>query len=169
MNFKLTSAGRRRRMSVAGLLPLTLLCALAPATAAARTVTAGAAGVGACQRGATDAAGRDAFRVTAPSYGIVSVRLRSAGDWDVAVFGAKHRLVAASAGFAGNELAEGFVRRNERLIVRACRYRGDAATADVSVGFTAIEQKSTAGKVQVVDVLTRQQATSSGCRRSGWT
>ena len=106
----------------------------------------------------TKAAGRNAFRVTAPSYGVVSVQLKSAGDWDVAVFGAEHRLVAAAAGFAGNELAEGFVRKDERLIVRACRYRGDAATADVSVRFTAIEQKSTADKVQVVDVRTRQPA-----------
>ena len=122
------------------------------------TVTAGAAGVGPCHRGLTDAAGRDAFRVTAPSYGVVSVRLRSAGDWDVAVFGAKRRLVAASAGFAGNELAEGFVRKGERLIVQACRYRGDAATADVSVRFTAIAKKKAAGKVQVVDVITRQRA-----------
>jgi hypothetical protein len=161
MSFKLTSAGRRRRMWVAGLLPLTLLCALsaaAPAAAAARTVTASSTGAGACHRGlAPNAAGRDAFRVTAPSRGIMSVGLSSAGDWDIAIFGAKGRLVAGSAGFAGNELVEGFVRNGERLTVQACRYRGDAATADVSVRFTAIAKRKT-GKVQVVDVITRQHA-----------
>ena len=161
MSFKLTSTGRSRRMWVAGLLPVTLLCALsaaAPGAAAARTVTASSAGAGACHRSlAPNAAGRDAFRVTAPSRGIVSVRLSSAADWDVAVFGGKGRLVAGSAGFAGNELAEGFVRNRERLTVQACRYRGDAATADVSVRFTAIAKRKT-GKVQLVDVITRQHA-----------
>ena len=161
MSLRLMCTGARRRVFVARLGPVALLCVASagvPSAAAARTVTAGAAGVGACHHGVTKAAGRNAFRVTAPSYGVVSVQLKSAGDWDVAVFGAEHRLVAAAAGFAGNELAEGFVRKDERLIVRACRYRGDAATADVSVRFTAIEQKSTADKVQVVDVRTRQPA-----------
>src|SRR5215207_9409083 len=148
--------------SSARLLPFALLCALsalAPSGAAARSVSAKDLGAGACHRGlAPGAAGHDAFRITAPSRAIVSVRLRSAADWDLAIFGAKRRLVAASAGFAGNELAEGFARRGERLTVQSCRYRGDAARAKVSVRFTAIGKKKANGKVRVVDVITRTQA-----------
>jgi hypothetical protein len=162
MSLSLTSTGTGRRMRVARALVLAVLCTLSgasPSLAAARTVTADATSAGPCHRGlAPRVAGRDTFRVTAPSRSIVSVRLRSAGDWDVAVFGAKRRLVAASAGFAGNELAEGFARKRERLTVQACRYRGDAATAKVSARFTAIAKKKVAGKVRVVDVITRQPA-----------
>jgi Zinc carboxypeptidase len=146
----------------ARLVPFALLCALsvvAPSGAAARSVSAKDLAAGACHRGlAPSAAGHDAFRVTAPSRAIVSVRLRSAADWDLAVFGAKRRLVAASAGFAGNELAEGFARRGERLTVQSCRYRGDAGRARVSVRFTAIAKRKPNGKVRVVDVITRTQA-----------
>jgi hypothetical protein len=118
MSLSLTSTGTGRRMRVARALVLAVLCTLSgasPSLAAARTVTADATSAGPCHRGlAPRVAGRDTFRVTAPSRSIVSVRLRFAGDWDVAVFGAKRRLVAASAGFAGNELAEGFARKRER-------------------------------------------------------
>ena len=149
-------------MRVARVLVLAVLCTLSvasPSFAAARTVSARGTTVVPCHRGpALGAAGRDSFRVTAPSRSIVSVALSSAGDWDLAIFGAKGRVAAASAGFAGNELAEGFVRKGEGLTVQACRYRGDAATAKVSVHFTAIAKKKIAGKVQVVDVITRQQA-----------
>ena len=162
MSFKLTARGRRGRLWVARLLPLALLGSLAlgvPAAVAAETVTAGSAVARPCHRAlAFNAAGRDAFRVTSPSRGLVSVGLSSAGDWDVAVFGSKRRLVAGSAGFAGNELAEGFVRKGERLTVQACRFRGDAATAKASVRFTAIAKEKVSGKVQVVDVITRRRA-----------
>ena len=149
-----------RRVGIASILGFAMLFAsVAAAQSAARTVRATATSSGPCHRDlAPRAAGRATFRVTAPSRSIISVRLRSAGDWDVAVFGAKRRLVAASAGFAGNELAEGFVRKGERVVVQTCRYRGDAATARASVGFTAIANKKRAGKVQVVDVITRLHA-----------
>jgi zinc carboxypeptidase len=162
MRLSLTSTGTVPRRVVARVLVLAVLCtvsAASPSLAAARTVTAGATSAGPCHRGlAPRAAGRDTFWVTAPSRSIVSVTLRSAGDWDLAIFGAKGRVVAGSAGFAGNELAEGFVRKGERLTVQACRYRGDAPTAKVSARFTAIAKKKTAGKVRVVDVITRQRA-----------
>jgi Zinc carboxypeptidase len=162
MSSKLTGGGGRGRLQVARLLPLALLGLLslaAPAAAAAETVTAGSAVARPCHSAlAPNAAGRDAFRVTAPSRGLVSVGLRSAGDWDVAVFGSKRRLVAGSAAFAGNELAEGFVRKGERLTVQACRFRGDAVTAKATVRFTAIGKEAVRSKVQVVDVITRRHA-----------
>jgi hypothetical protein len=160
MNVRLIRA-RTSRVRAGRVFTVAALGALAVATpaTAARTVSAPSAATGACHGGlAAKAAGHDVFRLSARSRSIVSVRLRSSGDWDVAVFGAKRRLVAASAAYAGNELAEGFVRKGERLIVQACRYRGDAATAEVSVRFAAIANKKRAGRVQVVDVITRQRA-----------
>ncbi len=101
-------------------------------------------------------AGRDVIRRRAPARAIVSVRLRSRGDWDVAVFGAMGRLVAGSASFGGNELAEGFVRRGERLTVQACRFRGSAGSARLAIRFTRVARRGR-GTVQVVDVLTRRR------------
>jgi hypothetical protein len=80
----------------------------------------------------------DVVRATSTARGLVRARLQSRGDWDVAVFDAKSkRLVAASAAFRGNEVAEGFVKRGERLLVQACRFAGKASRARVSVSFLA--------------------------------
>jgi hypothetical protein len=76
----------------------------------------------------------------------------------VAVFGARGRLVAGSASFGGNELASGFVRRGERLVVQACRFRGGAASARVSVRFTRVARRRQRGKFKIVDVLTPKRA-----------
>src|SRR5688572_5258003 len=106
------------------------LALAAPAAAASHTVTARDAVARPCHRDfASSYAGRDLVRAKAPARGIVSVRLRSAGDWDLGVFGKRGRLVAGSAAFGGNELASGFVRRGERLMVQACRFRGNARSA----------------------------------------
>jgi Zinc carboxypeptidase len=102
-------------------------------------------------------AGRDVVRRRAPSRAIVTVRLRSRGDWDVAVFGAGGRLVAGSASFGGNELAQGFVRRRERLTVQACRFRGGARRARLAIRFTRVARRET-GLFQVVDVIARRRA-----------
>src|SRR5918997_859163 len=113
--------------------PLLIVALAVPATASAETMSAGAAVARPCHRDlASSKPGRDLIRTRAPARGLVSVRLRSAGDWDVAVFGARGRLVAGSASFGGNELASGFVRRGERLVVQACRFRGQARSARVA-------------------------------------
>ena len=52
-----------------------------------------------------------------------------------------------------NELAEGFVKKGQKLRVQACRFRGSASSADLSIGFVAIAERSI-GKVQIVDVAT---------------
>ena len=50
-------------------------------------------------------------------------RLKSRGDWDLGVFDAKTQaLLAGSAAFRGNEVAEGFVTKGQRLLVQACRF-----------------------------------------------
>jgi murein tripeptide amidase MpaA len=100
------------------------------------------------------AAGTQSVTTTAPDTGLVRARLSGKGDWDLGVFDASSgRTLAGSAGFASTELAEGFVKKGQKLRVQACRFRGSASSADLSVGFVAIAEKSI-GKVQVVDVNT---------------
>src|SRR4051794_10507327 len=130
----------------------------APAAMAGRTVTAHSAVARSCfQDVSSSATGRKLIRATAPARGLVSVRLRSPGDWDLGVFGRHGRMVAGSASFSGNELASGFVRRGERLVVQACRFRGDASRADVSIHFARIE-KTKARRFSLVDVPTPTRA-----------
>jgi hypothetical protein len=132
--------------------------AVASSAAASQTVTAAGSVARPCHRDlASSAAGRDLIRTRARARGIVSARLHSRGDWDVAVFGARGRLVAGSASFGGNELAEGFVGKGERLTVQACRFRGDAASATVSIHLTRLVKRSQ-GRLQVVDVATGTRA-----------
>jgi Zinc carboxypeptidase len=129
-----------------------------PAAPAARTVTARTAVARACFADVSaSAAGRQLIRTRAPARGLVSVRLRSAGDWDLGVFGRRGRPVAGSASFGGNELASGFVRRGERLVVQACRFRGDAPRAGVSIEFTRV-QKAKGRRFSLVDVVAPTRA-----------
>src|SRR5215211_3446007 len=122
--------------------------ALAAPAGASQTVTATGAVARSCHSDlASSARGRDLVRTTARSRSIVSARLKSRGDWDIAIFGAKGRLVAGSASFGGNELAEGFVRKGERLTVQACRFRGDAGRARLAIHFTRVAKRAP-GRVQ---------------------
>jgi Zinc carboxypeptidase len=148
--------GRSTRPLLGALLGSLALAA--PATAATHTVTAGAAVARPCHRElASSHAGRDLVRAKAPVRGMVSVRLSSRGDWDLGVFGRRGRLVAGSASFGGNELASGFVRRGERLTVQACRFRGNAASARLSIRFTRIPKRKPS-RISVVDVFAPRQA-----------
>ena len=99
-------------------------------------------------------------RATATAHGLVRARLKSRGDWDVGVFDAKtKRYVAGSAGFRGNELAEGFVTKGQRLLVQACRFRGKRSSA-ARVGELPrpLRRRASAAPSQVVDVSTPTRA-----------
>ena len=103
------------------------------------------------------AAGTQSITTTAPDTGLIRARLSGGGDWDLGVFDANSgRYVAGSASFGSSELAEGFVKGGQKLVVQACRFRGSASSADLSVGFVKIAEKST-GKVQLVDVSTTRK------------
>ena len=128
----------------------------APAQAAvSQKVTAATAVDRSCHaKYAGGAAGTQTVTATAPATGLVRARLSGAGDWDLGVFDfSSGRTIAGSAGFASNELAEGFVKKGQKLRVQACRFRGSASSADLSIGFVAIAERAT-GKVQIVDVST---------------
>ena len=145
-----------RRVAIAG-MPVCLLTAL-PVGADAATVSAARAVAQPCHKATVSSRSARVTRVTAPSTGLVRVRLAGrGGDWDLGVFGRRGRRVAGSAGYSSNELAEGFVKQGERLRVQACRYRGSTRRVRVNVSFVKLE-KSTQGKVQVVDVRTATRA-----------
>ena len=130
----------------------------APAAAASHTVTAGDAVARPCHRELVSShAGRALVRTKARARGLLSVRLSSRGDWDLGVFGRRGRLVGGSASFGGNELASGFVRRGERLTVQACRFRGNARSARLSIRFTRIPMRKPT-RISVVDALAPKRA-----------
>jgi hypothetical protein len=125
------------------------------------TVTAGQSVARECQ--AAPALGKravDGLRYTAEASGLVRARLSGrAGDWDVAVFDARSgERVAASAAFRSNELAESFVRRGQRLVVQACRVRGGAGEARLSVDTIALKRGSGEKSSLVSVKATREQA-----------
>ena len=169
MSGSLIAGVRRHRPAAARTLAAAILgsLALAASAAASQTVTAGTSVARPCHRDiSSGTAGRDLVHATARSRSIVAARLKSRGDWDVAIFGAKGRLVAGSASYGGNELAEGFVRKGERLTIQACRFRGNAASARVSIYFTHIAKRKL-GKVQVVDVATPTRASKERLQALG--
>jgi Zinc carboxypeptidase len=134
-----------------------LLVFAATASAATRaTVTASASKARGCHtkfRG--DRAHTDVVRAVSTAEGLVRARLKGRGDWDLGVFDARtKRSVAGSAGLRGNEVAEGFVTKGQRLLVQACRFSGGAGKAAVSVDFLATPDVQINGTVQIVDVST---------------
>lgn len=102
----------------------------------------------------------DTRTFTASVTGIMQARLAGGGDWDLAVFDrTTGAVVAASAGYRTNELAEGFVTAGQQLLVQGCRFRGGARQATLSVEFFAeVAPEAAAQRVQVVEVATPKRA-----------
>jgi hypothetical protein len=165
--------GRRVGVAAAALVLATTGAAVATQQAASadevRTISARAAQARKCHdRQFGDARGVASFRVTAPSTGLVRVRLDPTGprnrdaDWDVALFDrGDGRVVAASAGLRSYEIADGFVTAGARLVVQGCRYAGDAERVNVSVTFVAAPAataQQAADPVQLVAVDTPTRA-----------
>jgi hypothetical protein len=151
-----------RKLGLALASALAVLLALATAAPAAQnaTVTASKSVAKGCQTKYFGKGNHTAVvRSVSTARGLVRARLQSRGDWDVAVFDARtKRVVAGSAAFRGNELAEGFVRKGQRLLVQACRFAGQASRARVSVSFLAEPRTHQVGPTQVVSVSTPTRA-----------
>lgn len=132
-------AGRR---AVAGSLGVAL-CLAGPvaldraAAAPGSVLRAAAAAATSCFTGLRAEADNVETRdLEAEVTGVVRARLSGDGDWDLAVYDRDSgRVVAGSAGFRTNELAEGFVTQGQKLVVQACRYAGSAPTARLSTEF----------------------------------
>ena len=151
-----TRGGRLAAIVFAALLCGMLVIAAAASAATRATVRASASKARGCHtKFVGDRAHPDVLRVTSSAEGLLRARLKSRGDWDLGVFDAKtKRYVAGSASLRGNELAEGFVTKGQRLLVQACRFRGRVSRARVSVSFLATPPAKVSGPVQVVDVST---------------
>ena len=134
---------------------LTLLGGAAADAAVTQKVSSSSAVARSCHAKYLDGApGTQSVAATATDTGLIQARLSGGGDWDVGVFDANSgRFVAGSAAFGSTELAEGFVKQGQKLRVQACRFRGSAASAELSIGYVKIAEKTT-GKVQIVDVDT---------------
>jgi Zinc carboxypeptidase len=78
---------------------------------------------------------------TAASTGWVRAQLTGSkgSDWDLAIFDrSSGRLVAASSGFTGSEVAEGLAAEGTRLLVQACRMSGTGRAGRLTVGSEGI-------------------------------
>jgi len=160
---------RKSVVALASALAALLAFATAATAAEHATVTASKSVASGCQ---TNFVGKgshtDVVRSVSNATGLVRARLSSRGDWDVAVFDAKtKRVVAGSAAFRGNEVAEGFVRKGQRLLVQACRFAGRASSARVSVSFLAEPKPKQVGATQVVSVSTPTREDKRRLQRLG--
>jgi murein tripeptide amidase MpaA len=145
---------RSGRWAVAAILAASAAVpAAATAAPVTKTVSASASEDRACHLAqASGQTGVDTLRVTAPASGLVRARLSGQGDWDLGVFDAQTgRSVAGSAGPRSVELAEGFVNAGQPLLVQACRFRGTASSAALSVDFETV-QPGNGEKKQLADV-----------------
>ena len=101
--------------------------------------------------------------VLAPSAGLLTVRLDGQGDWDVAVFDAAGRAIAADASPDAQEVAVGYAYAAGTLRVQACRRSGDAASVPATLEHAALRDgalelaKRNAPKLVSVITPTRAQ------------
>ena len=160
--FETTAAGRRRVGSVATTaVVLAALAFAAPASAAPlvdTTVSTLGTHDGSCfDRDASSGNGVTERSATVAEAGTVEARLTGdeGDDWDVAVLeGDSGRVVAGSAGFGSDEVAEGFVLDDTAVTIRACRLDG-AGDAQLNVSSHAVpEAAASQGTPKLVNVLT---------------
>ncbi len=116
----------------------------------------------------------DGARCAATTYrsgvtGMVDVRLRGSGDWDLAVRDTGGQRVASSRGFGGSEVVQGWVRGGRSLVVEACRRAGAGAQARVTLRTvaSALPKLLGGGTAQLVRV-SGTDAQLAGLERAGF-
>ncbi|AGM05486.1 M14 family zinc carboxypeptidase [Amycolatopsis keratiniphila] len=92
--------------------------------------------------------GTDRREFTSTVDGLLQARLApragTEGDWDLAVFDkTTGAVVAASAALRSHELAEGFVKKDQKLVVQTCRYDGRTRDAVLGVDFLSLTPQGT--------------------------
>jgi hypothetical protein len=159
-----------RRLQLVLLLSALAAGLTAPAQAAPRTLLSGkltaAAGTFTRECHTAIRPGRKGIAtrvVRAPVPGTLKVALNGRyGDWDVAVFDATGRLVAADASPDAQESATGFVIRAGALRVQACRRSGSAASVPARLTLKRFRagaaRAARANPPQLVSVITDGQA-----------
>ena len=149
---------------------ITLLGGASAHAAVDQKVTASKAVAQSCHaRNLNGAAGTQSVTATAPDTGLVRARLSGGGDWDLGVFDANSgRFVAGSASFGSNELAEGFVKGGQKLVVQACRFRGERRQRR-PVGRLREDRREDHGQGAARRRRARRARTRTPCSRSGST
>ena len=132
-------------MSLAVALTGGVVIGLTSSTAAAadNILHANATSTRNCAAGLAPGGAADRREMTATVDGVVQARLRpqpgAEGDWDLAVYDkASGKLVAASSALRSRELAESFVKKDQRLIVQGCHYAGPGREVVLGVDFLAL-------------------------------
>jgi hypothetical protein len=145
----------RHLIAPAAVLAVAALPAAASASSTLDAVlTAPSAHVRTCHERAVPSGDSVAARTyTAPATGLLTIRTSGGGDYDVAAIGERSgRVAAAAAGPGGDELAQGFVAKGERLRLQLCHFGGPASAVRVQASTQAIAKPNLRGKVQVVRV-----------------
>ena len=101
--------------------------------------------------------------------GMLDVRLRGSGDWDLVVRDAAGRRVASSRSFGGSEVVQGWVRGGRQLVAEACRRAGARARARVTLRTVAaaLPKLLGGGAVRLVRV-SASDAQLAGLERAGF-
>ncbi|MEA2143118.1 MAG: carboxypeptidase [Solirubrobacteraceae bacterium] len=100
--------------------------------------------------------------------GMVDVRLRGGGDWDLVVRDTGGNRVASSRGFGGSEVVQGWVRGGRSLVAEACRRSGAGSRARVTLRTvaSALPKLVGGGTVRLVRV-SANEAQLAGLERAG--
>ena len=116
----------------------------------------------------------DGARCAATTYraavtGMVDVRLRGSGDWDLVVRDTAGNRVASSRGFGGSEVVQGWVRGGRRLVAEACRRAGAGSRARITLRTVAsgLPKLLGGGTAQLVRVGA-SDAQLAGLERAGF-
>ena len=101
--------------------------------------------------------------------GMLDVRLRGSGDWDLIVRDVAGNRVASSRSFGGSEVVQGWVRGGRRLVAEACRRAGAGSRARVTLRTvaSALPKLLGGGTVRLVRV-SANDAQLAGLERAGF-
>ena len=105
-------------------------------------------------------------RLTVPASGYVRARLAGTGEWDLAVFRPGDDEPVAGSTYSGaDELAAGYVRTREKVVVQACRRSGRRTTARVNVQLERMKPRRE--RLSIVRVSTPTNARKDALQRLG--
>ena len=90
--------------------------------------------------------------------GMLDARLQGSGDWDLVLRDTNGNRVAASRGFGGREVVQGWMRGGRTIVAEGCRRAGAGATARLTLRtIQAALPALPTGKLQLVRVTAGEQ------------
>ena len=94
---------------------------------------------------------------TAPADGSLYAHMKGASttdDWDLALFTPEGRRLAGSGAFFTNEVVQGTLRAGDKVLIQACRLKGQDSTQPLETTFVGhpVTEDATTGKIKLVKV-----------------